>query len=90
MAIALSAAFRWWTCGGTFWYSTSCSFRYTFTTFIGNKKALAAGADIKGMLSQNYAQILQGYQTHWSVMSKIRKPIVAAINGYVLAGGKII
>ena len=58
------------------------------TQFLGSKKAFAAGADIKGMLTQNYAENLRDFQNHWISIAKVRKPIVAAVNGYVLGGGK--
>eukprot|EP01084_Bolivina_argentea_P292653 503157_1 len=51
-------------------------------------KAFAAGADIKEManlsFSEAYNQDLFG---EWSRLNAIRKPIIAAVNGYALGGG---
>lgn len=51
-------------------------------------KAFAAGADIKEMQSQGYAdaynsQVLGG----WEGLRTVRKPLIAAVNGYALGGG---
>ncbi len=51
-------------------------------------KAFAAGADIKEMASLNYCEaysrrILNG----WEALRSVRKPIIAAVNGYALGGG---
>lgn len=54
----------------------------------GSQKAFAAGADIKEMATQSYMQVYQSSlfgQTD-SLLS-IRKPIIAAVNGYALGGG---
>eukprot|EP00922_Rhytidocystis_sp_ex-Travisia-forbesii_P008838 GHVS01012924.1.p1 GENE.GHVS01012924.1~~GHVS01012924.1.p1 ORF type:complete len:340 (+),score=63.23 GHVS01012924.1:164-1183(+) len=54
----------------------------------GVGKAFAAGADIKQMLSRDYAQASkQDLLAAWNDIQKIRKPIVAAVNGYALGGG---
>lgn len=54
----------------------------------GSEKAFAAGADIKEMaetkFSNNYKTDFLG---HWSQITTIRKPIIAAVNGYALGGG---
>ena len=54
----------------------------------GSKKAFAAGADIKEMKDRVYPDT---YTTDmlawWDSMSKIKKPIVGAVNGYALGGG---
>jgi len=54
----------------------------------GSKKAFAAGADIKEMKDKTYAQCVnEGFLKSWDVVSQIRKPIIAAVNGYALGGG---
>ena len=42
------------------------------------------------MLTKNYAENLRDFQNHWINIAKIRKPVVAAVNGYVFGGGKFI
>lgn len=51
-------------------------------------KAFAAGADIKEMASLSYAdaygrRLLNG----WEALRSMRKPLIAAVNGYALGGG---
>eukprot|EP00921_Rhytidocystis_pertsovi_P026007 GHVQ01041992.1.p1 GENE.GHVQ01041992.1~~GHVQ01041992.1.p1 ORF type:complete len:257 (+),score=35.74 GHVQ01041992.1:248-1018(+) len=54
----------------------------------GVGKAFAAGADIKEMLSKDYPTAAKtDMLSAWSVIRHIRKPIVAAVNGYALGGG---
>ncbi|KAJ1975946.1 hypothetical protein H4R35_002916, partial [Dimargaris xerosporica] len=54
----------------------------------GSEKAFAAGADIKEMHNTNY---IENYKTnflgHWTNITNIRKPIIAAVNGFALGGG---
>ncbi|KAJ1906660.1 putative enoyl-CoA hydratase, mitochondrial, partial [Tieghemiomyces parasiticus] len=54
----------------------------------GSEKAFAAGADIKEMRDSNY---IDNYKTnflgHWTQISKARKPVIAAVNGFALGGG---
>ena len=54
----------------------------------GNKKAYAAGADIKEMKDtsgiENYKSDFLGF---WQDIGLIRKPIISAVNGYCLGGG---
>lgn len=54
----------------------------------GSKKAFAAGADIKEMKDRVYPDT---YTTDmlawWDTISKVKKPIVGAVNGYALGGG---
>lgn len=54
----------------------------------GSKKAFAAGADISEMKDKSFAS---AYQTNmfsaWADITKISKPIIAAVNGYALGGG---
>jgi enoyl-CoA hydratase len=55
----------------------------------GSEKAFAAGADIKEMASKTFTQCyLEDFITKgWEAVSKVRKPIVAAVAGYALGGG---
>merc|ERR1719221_1192349 len=55
----------------------------------GSGKAFAAGADIKEMNSRaTYAEVKRcNMLAHWSGVSNIRKPIIAAVNGFALGGG---
>lgn len=54
----------------------------------GSKKAFAAGADIKEMKDRTYPDT---YTTDmlawWDNISKIKKPLIGAVNGYALGGG---
>lgn len=54
----------------------------------GSTKAFAAGADIKEMEKNTFASC---YKTemlaHWADIKSIKKPIIAAVNGYALGGG---
>ena len=55
----------------------------------GSEKAFAAGADIKEMQSKTFMDVnLQDFITvAWEHVSKVRKPIIAAVSGYALGGG---
>ena len=54
----------------------------------GSEKAFAAGADIKEMLSMNNVTAFKtDMLAQWAEISKTRKPVVAAVNGYALGGG---
>ncbi|KAK7103871.1 enoyl-CoA hydratase, mitochondrial-like [Littorina saxatilis] len=55
----------------------------------GSDKAFAAGADIKEMQQmKTFAETYNAnFLTDWDVVSKCRKPIIAAVNGYALGGG---
>jgi len=54
----------------------------------GSEKAFAAGADIKEMQNNTYAQNVKGaFLEHWNRVSKSYKPVIAAVNGYALGGG---
>jgi enoyl-CoA hydratase len=55
----------------------------------GSEKAFAAGADIKEMASKTFAQCyLEDFITRgWEAVSRIRKPVIAAVAGYALGGG---
>jgi len=55
----------------------------------GSEKAFAAGADIKEMQSKNYIDVFtEDFITaNWEAVSRMRKPIIAAVAGYALGGG---
>ena len=55
----------------------------------GNDKAFAAGADVKEMLPLTYADVAAAdlYGPESAAISRIRKPIIAAVSGYCLGGG---
>jgi len=54
----------------------------------GNEKAFAAGADIKEMNNNSYATNLRhDFIAQWNNISKSKKPLIAAVNGYALGGG---
>jgi len=54
----------------------------------GSKKAFAAGADIKEMAPKTYMQVYNGKMfSQWEGVPSIRKPIIAAVNGFALGGG---
>jgi len=55
----------------------------------GSDKAFAAGADIKEMASKSFASAyLENFITKgWEAVSKVRKPVIAAVAGYCLGGG---
>jgi len=54
----------------------------------GSEKAFAAGADIKQMSTQHYLDTMdQGFLGDWDRLTRCRKPLLAAVNGYALGGG---
>ncbi|KAK4050751.1 hypothetical protein OIO90_004973 [Microbotryomycetes sp. JL221] len=54
----------------------------------GSDKAFAAGADIKEMKDKEFSEVYKSdFLSHWTEMTKFRKPIVAAVSGYALGGG---
>jgi enoyl-CoA hydratase len=55
---------------------------------LGSKKAFAAGADIKEMASLSFADAYsQDLFGGWDALSRVRKPLVAAVSGFALGGG---
>ena len=54
----------------------------------GSEKAFAAGADIHEMAKLDTVGVLNDPRVlHWQRISRFRKPIIAAVNGYALGGG---
>jgi len=55
----------------------------------GSEKAFAAGADISAMSTWTYMDVHQSeYITrNWDPITRVRKPIIAAVSGYALGGG---
>ena len=55
----------------------------------GSEKAFAAGADIKEMRSKTIQDVyLEDFVTRdWEHVTRVRKPVVAAVAGYALGGG---
>jgi enoyl-CoA hydratase len=55
----------------------------------GSEKAFAAGADIKEMQGKTFQTVyLEDFITkEWEEITKIRKPVIAAVAGYALGGG---
>jgi len=54
----------------------------------GSERAFAAGADIKEMKDKEYFDVYKNrFLEDWADMTKIRKPIIAAVSGYALGGG---
>lgn len=52
----------------------------------GSEKAFAAGADIKEMQNNTFAQCISGnFLEHWNRVSKTLKPVIAAVNGYAVS-----
>src|SRR5262245_58861111 len=54
----------------------------------GSDKAFAAGADIKEMADKSYTDIFGAdYAAEWERLTRLRKPIIAAVAGFALGGG---
>ena len=54
----------------------------------GSEKAFAAGADIKEMSAQGFAQMYGGdFFAGYDRVTATRKPVIAAVAGYALGGG---
>ncbi|KAG0030127.1 putative enoyl-CoA hydratase, mitochondrial [Podila clonocystis] len=55
----------------------------------GSERAFAAGADIKEMKDRNFIEnYTQDFLGHWVDIIKIRKPIIAAVNGFAAVFGQ--
>jgi enoyl-CoA hydratase len=54
----------------------------------GGEENFAAGADIKEMVNRTVIDIMRGVHGNtWKRISKITRPIIAAVSGYALGGG---
>jgi len=53
----------------------------------GSDKAFAAGADIKQMENTDAISMMTGDFTDWSRLTRLRKPVIAAVSGWALGGG---
>ncbi|MFD1881704.1 enoyl-CoA hydratase [Paracoccus pacificus] len=55
----------------------------------GSEKAFAAGADIKEMSEKNFVDMFteEMFGTQFDAITRVRKPIIAAVSGYALGGG---
>src|SRR5271169_564244 len=54
----------------------------------GSEKAFAAGADIKEMQDKTFAEAFLGdFISRWENLTRVRKPVIAAIAGFALGGG---
>ncbi len=54
----------------------------------GSEKAFAAGADIKEMHQKSYIDMyMEDFFAGWEALTRVRKPIIAAVAGYALGGG---
>jgi enoyl-CoA hydratase len=54
----------------------------------GSEKAFAAGADIKDMADQSFADVFGAdYFATWGRLAAVRTPTIAAVAGYALGGG---
>lgn len=54
----------------------------------GSEKAFAAGADIREMSDKTYSEMTgSDFFAGWEALTRVRKPIVAAVAGFALGGG---
>src|SRR3546814_4217001 len=55
----------------------------------GSDKAFAAGADIKEMADMGFAEMYgTNHFAGWERFTQTRKPVIAAVAGYALGGGR--
>ncbi|KAK7082440.1 putative enoyl-CoA hydratase, mitochondrial, partial [Halocaridina rubra] len=54
----------------------------------GGEKAFVAGGDIKFMVTQQFSDFLRpNFLVQWNGITQLRKPTIAAVNGFALGGG---
>lgn len=54
----------------------------------GSAKAFAAGADIKEMAPKSFSDAYgDDFIESWSELTRVKKPVISAVNGYALGGG---
>jgi len=54
----------------------------------GSEKSFAAGADIKEMQDRTMAaNYTEAFLSNWENLAKMKKPLIAAVNGYAFGGG---
>jgi enoyl-CoA hydratase len=54
----------------------------------GAGKAFAAGADITEMKNVTFSEVIEkDFMAPWERLSRCRKPVIAAVNGFALGGG---
>src|SRR5437762_2196689 len=54
----------------------------------GSDKAFAAGADIKEMADKSYIEMFRvDYTADYERLTRVRKPVIAAVAGFALGGG---
>ncbi|KAF0690172.1 Aste57867_18422 [Aphanomyces stellatus] len=54
----------------------------------GSDKAFAAGADIKEMATREFIEVYNSTMfANWGDITKVHKPVIAAVNGFALGGG---
>jgi enoyl-CoA hydratase len=68
--------------------SLRCRCQHRLHLITGSEKAFGAGADIKEMATQSYIDVFGGdFAADWERLTRVRKPIVAAVAGFALGGG---
>lgn len=54
----------------------------------GSQKIFAAGADIKEMSARTFEEVYKKNQfAQWAQFTTLKKPVIAAVNGFALGGG---
>lgn len=54
----------------------------------GSERAFAAGADVKEMAEKTFSDAFLGdFVSQWERVTRMRKPVIAAVAGYALGGG---